>query len=70
MEAFEFKTKIKNGIIQIPKKFTQKESSAVRVIILTDHKSKHVDMVDELLKHPVKVIGFTPFSRDEIYERL
>ena len=70
MEAFEFKAKIKNGVIQIPKKYTQKISNSVKVIIFSDHKPKDNDIVDELLKHPVKVNGFKPLSRDEIYERL
>ena len=69
MEAFEFKTKIKDGIIQIPKKYTKKIGNTVKVIILSDHKSKFSDIVDTLLEHPVKVEDFKPFSRDEIYER-
>ncbi len=70
MEAFEFKTKIRNGVIQIPQKYTQKIGKTVKVIIFSDHKSKHYDIVDELLKHSVKVDNFKPLSRDEIYERL
>ena len=70
MEAFEFKTKIKNGIIQIPQKYTQKIGKTVKVIIFSDHKPKHYDIVDELLKHSIKVVNFKPLSRDEIYERL
>ena len=69
MEAFEFKAQIKNGVIHIPKKYTQKIGNSVKVIIFSDHNSKHNDIVDELLKHPVKVDGFKPLLRDEIYER-
>ena len=69
MEAFEFRTKINNGVIRIPTKYTQKVSNTVKVIILSDHKPGYSDMVGELLKHPVKVSNFTPLSRDEIYEK-
>ena len=68
MEAFEFKTKIKNGIIQ-SKKYSKKIGDTVKVIILSDHTNKISDIVDDLLGHPVKVENFKPFSRDEIYER-
>ena len=70
MEAFEFKTKIKNGIIQVPQKYTRKVGSTVKVIILSDQKPKHSDIVEELLKNPVKVPDFKPLSRDDIYERI
>ena len=67
MEAFEFRAKIKDGMIQVPRKYTQKAGATVKVIILTDHGSKHSDMVGELLEHPVKVGDFKPLSRDEIW---
>ncbi len=70
MEAFEFKTKIKDGIIQIPRKYSRKVGSTVKVIILSDLKPKHSDMIDELLEHPVKIADFKPLSRDAIYERI
>lgn len=70
MEAIEFKTKIRNGTIQIPKKYTQKVGKTVKVIILSDHKPKHFDMIDKLLGNPVKIADFKPFSRDEIYDRI
>ncbi len=69
MEAYEFKTKIKNGLIQVPKKYTQKVGNAVKVIILSDQKNRQNDIVDELLNNPVEINNFMPFSRDEIYER-
>lgn len=69
MEAIEFNAKIKNGIIRIPKKYTQQVGSTVKVIILSDHELMHQDIIDELLNHPVKIDKFVPFSRDEIYER-
>ena len=70
MEAIEFRTKIKNGIIQIPKKYKQKIGNTVKVIIMTEQKAKQVDIIDELLKSPIKLKDFSPFSREVIYERI
>ncbi len=69
MEAIEFSTKIKDGFIQIPDKFQDSIGSTVKVIILSEHNEKKYDAVAALLKSPVKVPGFTPLSRTEIYER-
>ena len=69
MKAFEFRTKIKNGFIQIPRNYKKELGDTVKVIVLCEHKAKHKDMVDKLLEHPFKKDDFKPFSRDEIYER-
>lgn len=68
MEAFEFRTKIKDGIIQIPKKYKQQMNATVKVIILSDYKDKQDDILDELLEHPVKINDFKPMARGQIYE--
>jgi len=70
MEAIEFKTKIKNGTIRIPKKYKQKIGNTVKVIIMTEQKAKQADIIDKLLTNPIKLKDFTPFLREEIYERL
>lgn len=70
MEAIEFRTKIRNGIIQIPKKYKQKIGNTVKVIILAEQKEKDADIIDELLENPIKLKNFTPFSREEIYAEL
>jgi hypothetical protein len=73
MEAIEFKTKIKNGAIQIPERYKQKLSNTVKVILINEQESRRIkneiDMVDSLLKKPIKSKGFSPLSRAEIYER-
>jgi len=69
MEAFEFKTKVKNGYIEIPGQYKKKLGKNVKVIILSDHKPMEKDIIDELLGHSHKIDGFKPFSRKEIYER-
>ncbi len=70
MEAIEFKAKIKNGIIQIPEKYKQKIGNTVKVILITEKKAKQTDIIDKLLANPIKSRDFSPFSREEIYERL
>jgi len=70
MEAIEFKSKIKNGIIRIPEKYKQKTGTTVKVIVITEEKAKQSDIIDKLLATPVKLKKFSPFSREEIHERL
>ena len=70
MEAIEFKSKIKNGIIQIPKKYKQKIGDTVKVIVITEKKKKQADIIDNLLANPIKLKNFSPFLREEIYEKL
>ena len=70
MEVIEFKSKIKNGIIQIPRKYKQKMGNTVKVIVITEKKAKQADIIDNLLSNPIKSKDFLPFLREEIYERL
>ncbi len=70
MEAIEFKTKIKNGTIQIPQKYKQKIGNTVKVIIISDQGVKRADIIDKLLTNPIKKRDFSPFLREEIYGRL
>lgn len=69
MEAIEFKTKIKNSTIQIPKKFKLLKGNTVKVIIISEQDKEQADIIDNLLKNPIKLDNFTPFTRKEIYER-
>jgi hypothetical protein len=69
MEAIEFKTKIKNGTIQIPKKYKQKIGNTVKVIIMTEQKERQADIIDKLLTNPIKLEKFSPLLREEVYER-
>jgi len=69
MQAFEFSTVVHNGIINIPKQFSEENLSRVRVIILADtvkkvsesHKNKFTAM-------RLKTKGFI-FNREETHER-
>ena len=70
MEAIEFKTKIKNGIIRIPDKFKQKNGNTVKVILISEKSPEQSNLIDDLLSNPVKINDFSPLSRDEIYDNL
>ncbi len=70
MYAFEFKTKIKNGMIEIPEKFRKKLKNNVKVILLTEYiADTQSDVIEELLESPLKLTDFRPCKREEIYER-
>ncbi len=70
MEVIEFKTKIKDGNIRIPKKFNKKIRSTVKVILITEQDTRKNDIIDKLLANPVQMENFTPLARNEIYERV
>ncbi len=69
MYAVEFQAKVKNGTIQIPEQYRDRFKERVRVILLAEEESPHPDLIAQLLEHPVKVTGFTPLTREEMYER-
>jgi hypothetical protein len=69
MYAVEFQAKIKDGTIEIPEVYRHRFKEHVRVILLAEEESTTVNLIDQLLQHPLKVAGFKPFTRDEMYER-
>jgi hypothetical protein len=70
METVQFKTKIKNGVIEIPKKYQGKFKDNVRVILVAESsKAKAANYLDELMAHPLKVKGFRPLTREEAHAR-
>lgn len=70
MQAIEFQTTIKNGIIEIPRQYLKNLSHRVRVILLVEQPPKATtNLIDQLLAHPVRVQGFRPLKREEIYAR-
>jgi hypothetical protein len=70
METIEFRTKIKNGMIQIPAKFKGKVADDVQVILISkSEKKSKTDIIDKLMSHPLKVKGFKPMTRDEAHAR-
>ena len=69
MYAVEFQATINDGIIEIPEVYRHRFKERVRVILLAEEESTTVNLIDQLLQHPLKVAGFKPFTRDEMYER-
>lgn len=69
MYAIEFQTRIEEGVIQIPLQYRNKLQQVVRVIILANVQEKTDNLIDQLLESPLKVKGFQPLSREEIYAR-
>jgi hypothetical protein len=69
MYAIEFKSKIKNGVIEIPREYRNRLKESVRVIVLAEEKETTFNVIDRLLNSPLKAENFTPLTREEIYER-
>jgi hypothetical protein len=70
MVTVQFKTKIKNGVIEVPKKYRGRLRDDVRVILKAETpKGKSKNYLDNLIAHPVKVKQFSPMTREQIYAR-
>lgn len=70
MVTVQFKTKIKNGVITIPKKYQNKLSESVRVILRVENKKKSsINYLDVLMTNPIKVHDFNFLTREQIYTR-
>lgn len=69
MYAIEFQTKVKNGSIAIPEEYREHLKGSVRVILLAEEGTDNFDMIEHLLANPLKIEGFKPLTRQEIYEQ-
>jgi hypothetical protein len=70
MVTIQFKSKIKNGVIVVPKKYQGKLPDNVRVILKSEtSRGKSKNYLDTLISQPVKVKKFTPMTREQIYAR-
>jgi len=70
MSVFEFQAKPQNGCIEIPAEYQDKIVGSVHVIVFAQEKSSGMaDVINQLLEHPLQIKSFTPFTREEIYER-
>jgi hypothetical protein len=70
MQTIEFRTKIKNGMIQIPARFKGKVAEDVQVILISQSEKKsQPDIIEELMSKPLKVKGTKPLTRDESHAR-
>jgi len=70
MFTVQFETKVKNGVIQIPKKYQGKFSDHVRVILKVEAKKDAANnYLDYLMANPVKVKNSKHLTREQIYVR-
>jgi len=69
MKAIEFCATIKEGKIEIPRQYLDKvaQHKMVRVLLLMEERPSAPDFIEWLLNHPVRIKGFRPLSREEIY---
>ena len=69
MQAYEFNTVVRDGVIHLPKHFSEEKLSWVKVILLTDSIKKISDpRRNKFTAMRLKTKGFT-FDREEAYER-
>jgi hypothetical protein len=69
MHALEFYATVRNGIIEIPREYLRNLTHRVRVILLVEEANAAVNFIDELLMQPMRVKGFRPLTREEVYAR-
>lgn len=70
MVTVQFEAKVKNGVIQIPKRYLGKFDDHVRVILKVEaRKNAAKNYLDDLMANPVKVKNFSRLTRDQIYVR-
>ena len=69
MYAVEFQANVKNGIIEIPAQYRDQIKQRVRVIVLAEPDDQPSNLIDQLLETPLRVKGFKPLTRDELYAR-
>ncbi|MFM6323919.1 MAG: hypothetical protein ACKPH1_14925 [Microcystis panniformis] len=71
LNAVEFKTKIKQGIIEIPEEYQQDltEDSEVQVIVIKQNKKiSTTGIIAQLTQNPVAVKGIRQLNREEIHQ--
>ena len=69
MQAYEFHTVVRDGIIHLPKQFSDEKLSRVRVILLADPVKKvFAQRKNKFSTMRLKTQGFT-FNREETHER-
>ena len=69
MATIEFKTKVKNGMIEVPAKFRDQLETDIRVIVMIDKEKLSQNLIDQLLENPLQVENFFPLKREEVYAK-
>jgi len=69
MQAYEFNTVVRDGIIHVPKQLSEEKLSWVKVILLAESAKKiSVPPRNKFTAMRLKTKGFT-FNREEAHER-
>ncbi|WP_416666332.1 hypothetical protein [Egbenema bharatensis] len=68
MEAVEFQTKIKNGVIEIPKAYqaTLSEGIEVKVVVLKPQRHEHIEALKTLFKETQALPQAQTITEEEI----
>ena len=70
MGTIEFRTTVKNGVIEIPAKYRNQIKNRVRVILFSEsEKPGKNNLIDQLLENPVRIKRFRPLKRESLHER-
>lgn len=70
MYVIEFQTTIKDGVIEIPRKYLKNLLRRVRVLLLADRPLETTEnFIDRLLAQPVRMESFRPLTREEAHAR-
>jgi hypothetical protein len=75
MYAVEFKARVRDGSIVVPRKYRHLLTDAVKVIVMKEDVPEQTVLpaemtaIDRLLAEPLRIAEFRPFTRDEVYER-
>lgn len=69
MQAIEFQTILKDGVIEVPEKYRENLRGLLRIIVLADAQEEPYDILTELINNPIQDPNFKPLTREEIYER-
>lgn len=70
MVTVQFQTKVRNGVIHIPRKYQGKFNDSVLVILRVEsQKAAAGNYLDALMANPVKVKNFKRLTREQVYVR-
>ena len=70
MVTVQFQARVKNGVIQIPRKYQGRFGERVHVILKVEtRKGMTHNYLDSLIANPVKIKNFKTLTREQIYAR-
>jgi hypothetical protein len=70
MNSVQFEATVNDGVIIIPDEYKEELKGVGRVTIVTRPQPEAGnDLIQQLMENPLRVDGFIPLTREEIYER-